>query len=168
LIFLPYLTGERTPHPDPNARGVFMGLTLRHNKAYMGRAVLEGVAYGLRDSLRLMQELGLDIRQMRVSGGGARSDVWRQILADVFTTDLVVINVTEGAAYGAALLAGVGSGVYQDVGEACGRAIRVVQQTAPVAAHAALYNQFYPVYRDLYVALKPSFDRLSEIVAQGG
>jgi xylulokinase len=167
LIFLPYLTGERTPYPDPNARGVYMGLTLRHNKAYLGRAVLEGVAYGLRDSLELMRDLGLEIRQIRASGGGARSDVWRQILADVFDTELVVINVTEGAAYGAALLAGVGAGVYQDVSEACGRAVQVVRRTAPIGASAALYNQFYPVYRALYGALKPSFDQVSEIVAQG-
>jgi xylulokinase len=168
LIFLPYLTGERTPYPDPNARGVFMGLTLRHDKAYLGRAVLEGVAYGLRDSLGLVQDLGLEIRQIRASGGGARSDVWRQILADVFDTELVVINVTEGAAYGAALLAGVGAGVYQDVTEACGRAVQVVQRTAPVGANVALYNQFYPIYRGLYGALKSSFDQVSEIVAPSG
>jgi xylulokinase len=167
LIFLPYLTGERTPYPDPNARGVFMGLTLRHDKAHLCRAVLEGVAYGLRDSLELMVELGLEIRQIRASGGGARSDLWRQILADVFDTELVVINVTEGAAYGAALLAGVGAGVYGSVDEACGQTIRVVRRTEPDPEKAARYDQFYPVYRSLYAALKPSFDRVSQIVAQG-
>jgi xylulokinase len=168
LIFLPYLTGERTPYPDPNARGVFMGLTLRHDKGYLGRAVLEGVAYGLRDSLELMQNLGLEIHQVRASGGGARSDLWRQILADVFDTELVVINVTEGAAYGAALLAGVGAGIYGDVLEACGQAIRVVKRTTPNRENSALYGRFYPVYRALYAALKPSFERVSEIVGQGG
>ncbi len=166
LIFLPYLTGERTPYPDPNARGVFMGLTLRHDKAHLGRAVLEGVSYGLRDSLELMKDLGLEIRQVRASGGGARSDLWRQILADVFDTELVVINVTEGAAYGAALLAGVGAGVYEDVAEACQQAIEVVQRTEPVRESAALYGEFYPVYRALYGALKPSFDLVSQLVGE--
>jgi len=166
LIFLPYLTGERTPYPDPNARGVFMGLTLRHDKTLLCRAVLEGVAYGLCDSLGLMKNLGLEIRQIRASGGGARSDLWRQILADVFDTELVVINVTEGAAYGAALLAGVGAGVYKDVSEACRQTIEVVQRTEPVKKNAALYQEFYPVYRSLYGALKPGFDSVSQIVAR--
>jgi len=106
LLFLPYLTGERTPYPDPNARGVFFGLTLRHDKPYLTRAVLEGVTYGLRDSLELMYALGLSVEQVRASGGGARSPLWRQMLADVFDTEIVTVNVTEGAAYGAALLAG--------------------------------------------------------------
>jgi xylulokinase len=167
LIFLPYLTGERTPYPDPNARGVYMGLTLRHDKAHLCRAVLEGVAYGLRDSLELMVDLGLETHQIRASGGGARSDLWRQILADVFDTELVVINVTEGAAYGAALLAGVGAGVYGSVDEACGQTISVVRRTEPDPEKAAQYGQFYPVYRSLYAALKPSFDLVSRIVAQG-
>jgi xylulokinase len=166
LIFLPYLTGERTPYADPNARGAFMGLTLRHDKAHLGRAVLEGVAYGLRDSLELMKDLGLEIHQIRASGGGARSDLWRQILSDVFDTELVVINVTEGAAYGAALLAGVGARVYKDVAEACQQAVEVVQHTEPVRENVILYGQFYPVYRTLYSALKPSFDQVSQIVAK--
>ncbi|MDY7040870.1 MAG: FGGY-family carbohydrate kinase, partial [Chloroflexota bacterium] len=166
LIFLPYLTGERTPYPDPNARGVFMGLTLRHDKAHLGRAVLEGVSYGLRDSLELMKDLGLGIRQIRASGGGARSDLWRQILADVFDTELVVINVTEGAAYGAALLAGVGSGVYDDVAEACRQTVEVVRRTEPVGENAALYAEFYPVYRALYGVLKNSFDQVSQVVTK--
>jgi len=143
-----------------------MGLTLRHDKTLLCRAVLEGVAYGLCDSLGLMKNLGLEIRQIRASGGGARSDLWRQILADVFDTELVVINVTEGAAYGAALLAGVGAGVYKDVSEACRQTIEVVQRTEPVKKNAALYQEFYPVYRSLYGALKPGFDSVSQIVAR--
>jgi xylulokinase len=166
LLFLPYLTGERTPYPDPNARGVFMGLTLRHDKAHFVRAVLEGVAFGLCDSLELMKDLGLEIHQIRASGGGARSDLWRQILADVFDTELVMINVTEGAAYGAALLAGVGAGIYGDVAEACQQAVKVLQRTEPVRQNAVLYKDFYPVYRALYDALKPSFDRVSQIVTE--
>jgi len=114
----------------------------------------------------LMKGLGLEIRQIRASGGGARSNLWRQILADVFDTELVVINVTEGAAYGAALLAGVGAGVYGDVTEACQQTIEVVQRTEPVRENAVLYGELYPVYRALYSALKPSFDRVSQVVAK--
>ncbi|MCX7680992.1 MAG: xylulokinase [Anaerolineae bacterium] len=165
LIFLPYLTGERTPYPDPNARGVFFGLTLRHSKAHLTRAVLEGVAYGLLDSLELMRALGLAIEQVRVSGGGARSALWRQILADVFNTPIVTVNVTEGAAYGAALLAGVGAGVYPTVAAACERAIRLTGETQPGPA-AAIYADYYPRYRALYPALKGEFAALAQVVSK--
>ena len=162
LLFLPYLTGERTPHPDPNARGAFVGLTLRHGKGALVRAVLEGVAYGLRDSLELLRALAIPIRQVRVSGGGARSAVWRQIMADIFGTELVTINVTEGAAYGAALLAGVGAGVYSDVYQATRRTIQVVDRTEPIQANVAVYDGFYSDYRALYSQLKPTFDRVAK------
>lgn len=165
LIFLPYLTGERTPYPDPNARGVFFGLTLRHGKAHLTRAVLEGVAYGLLDSLELMRALGLSIEQVRVSGGGARSALWRQILADVFNTPIVTVNVTEGAAYGAALLAGVGAGVYPSVAAACERAIRLTGETQPGPA-AAVYADYYPRYRALYPALKGEFAAIAQVVSK--
>jgi xylulokinase len=160
LLFLPYLTGERTPYPDPNARGAYVGLTLRHGKGHMIRALLEGVSFGLRDSLELIRGLGVPIEQVRASGGGARSALWRQIQADVFDAELVVINVSEGAAFGAALLAGVGSGVFKDVQEAVAAAIRVVSRTEPGKA-AAAYQRFYPLYRGLYPALKPTFDALT-------
>lgn len=162
LLFLPYLTGERTPYADPNARGAFVGLTLRHGKGALVRAVLEGVAFGLRDSLELLRELGLPIRQVRALGGGARSAAWRQIMADVFGVELVTINVTDGAAYGAALLAGVGTGVYKTVYEAAERTVRVVERTEPNATHASTYNGLYAEYRGLYGALKPTFDRTVE------
>jgi xylulokinase len=165
LIFLPYLTGERTPYPDPNARGVFFGLTLRHAKPHMTRAVLEGVTYGLRDSLELMRALGLSIEQVRASGGGTRSPLWRQILADVFDTEIVTVNVTEGAAYGAALLAGVGAAVYNGVGEACAAAIRVTGQTKPGPA-VPTYADYYPRYRALYPALAPQFEAIAQVVAR--
>src|SRR5512139_459506 len=161
LLFLPYLTGERTPYPDPQARGAFVGLTLRHGKAHLVRSVLEGVSFGLRDSLELIKSLGVPIEQVRASGGGARSALWRQIQADVFNTELVMINVTEGAAFGAALLAGVGSGVYKDVHEAVRTAIRVESQTEPRAESVAVYERLYPLYRGLYGALKPTFDALA-------
>jgi xylulokinase len=160
LLFLPYLTGERCPYPDPNARGAFVGLTLRHGKGHMVRAVLEGVSFGLRDSLELIKGLGVPIEQVRASGGGARSDLWRQIQADIFGTELVLIDVTEGAAFGAALLAGVGAGEYKDVREAVDAAVRVVSSTRPDGQAAAAYERLYPLYRGLYPALKPTFDAL--------
>ncbi len=165
LLFLPYLTGERTPYPDPNARGAFVGLTLRHGKGALVRAVLEGVSYGLRDSLELLRALQIPIQQVRASGGGARSALWRQIMADIFGAELVTINITEGAAFGAALLAGVGAGVYRDVFEASERTIRVLDRTEPIAASVATYDGFYAAYRTLYGQLKPTFDAVAARVA---
>ncbi|MCX6017390.1 MAG: xylulokinase [Chloroflexi bacterium] len=160
LLFLPYLTGERTPHPDPLARGAFVGLTVRHGMAHCTRAVLEGVAYGLRDSFELMKTAGLGpIRQVRVSGGGAKSALWRQILADVFGCELATVNTTEGAAFGAALLAAVGAGRYASVEDACAACVRVTGRTAPGDAQAA-YARTYPLYQDLYPALAEVFARM--------
>jgi xylulokinase len=164
LLFLPYLTGERTPYPDPNARGVFFGLSIRHGKAHLTRAVLEGVSFGLRDSLELMRGLGVPLSQVRASGGGARSALWRQILADVFDTEIATVNVTEGAAYGAALLAGVGAGVYRDVTSACSAAIKITGNTRPSAARS-VYADYYPRYCALYAALKDEFDAMAQVVA---
>lgn len=164
LLFLPYLTGERTPHPDPLARGAFVGLTVRHGMAHCTRAVLEGVAFGLKDSFELMKSAGLaKIEQVRVSGGGARSALWRQTLADVFDTELVTVNTTEGAAYGAALLAGVGAGFWRDVDSACDSAIRVSGETPPIEAQASIYRRMYPLYRKLYPALRSGFEALGVI-----
>ena len=162
LFFLPYLTGERTPYPDPLARGAFVGLTVRHEQAHLTRAVLEGVAFGLRDSFRLIKSAGLgEITQVRVSGGGAKSALWRQILADVLDQALVTVNTTEGAAYGAALLAGVGADAWSSVPEACKATINVVESTTPQPEHAAAYKKLYPQYRALYPALKPTFDAVA-------
>ncbi len=162
LLFLPYLTGERTPHPDPLARGAWVGLTVRHGRAHMTRSVLEGVAFGLRDSFTLIREAGLgDIHQVRVSGGGARSPLWRQILADVLGAELVTVNTTEGAAYGAALLAGVGAGVWADVDAACAETIRLTGRTTPNAAATEAYEPLYRLYRGLYPTLHETFVELS-------
>ena len=163
LIFLPYLTGERTPHPDPLARGAFVGLTARHNRAHMTRAVLEGVAFGLRDGFELIKnsEAGV-ITEVRVSGGGSKSPVWRQILADVFDVPLVVSEAVEGAAYGAALLAGVGGGVWSDVLAAARATVRLGERVEP-GAGAAGYTPFYELYRDLYPMMKPAFDRIGDL-----
>jgi xylulokinase len=163
LLFLPYLTGERTPHPDPLARGAFVGLTVRHSQAHLTRAVLEGVAFGLRDSFELMMAVGLaEVSQVRISGGGARSALWRQILADVLEVELVTVNTAEGAAYGAALLAATGAGVFPDVASACSATVELTGRTAPSPASAA-YAETYPLYRELYPALRPSFDAVARL-----
>lgn len=163
LLFLPYLTGERTPYPDPLARGSFSGITIRHSMAHFSRAVLEGVAFGLRDSFELIKSAGLSqVRQVRISGGGARSPLWRQILADVFQSELVTIDTVEGAAYGAALLAGVGAGFWPDVDAACQTGVRITGSTQPTPAGMAAYDHYYSLYRQLYPALKDLSHQLSQ------
>lgn len=163
LFFLPYLTGERTPYPDPLARGAFIGLTVRHSMPHLTRAVLEGVAFGLRDSFELMKESGLsDINQIRIAGGGARSALWRQILADVLGSELVTVNTTEGAAYGAALLAAAGAGAFDSVEAACETTIRITGRTTPGEQQAA-YTAIYPLYRDLYPALREHFCKTARL-----
>jgi xylulokinase len=161
LLFLPYLTGERTPHPDPLARGGFVGLTVRHDRPHLTRAVLEGVAFGLRDSLELMRGAGLaNVSQVRASGGGLRSPLWRQILADVLQTEIVTVNSSEGAAYGAAILALVGAGVYTSVEAACADLVQVTGRTVP-GADTAVYDRFYGIYQRLYPALQTIFTDLA-------
>jgi len=161
LFFLPYLTGERTPHPDPLARGAFVGLTVRHSFPHLTRAVLEGVSFGLRDSFELMKNAGLEgISQVRVTGGGAKNPLWRQILADVFNAEIVTVNTAEGAAYGAALLAAAGSGAFRSIEEACEATISITGSTSAGVDREA-YEYLYPLYRDLYPALKPSFTKIA-------
>jgi xylulokinase len=167
LIFLPYLSGERTPHPDPLARGAWVGLTLRHKRAHMTRAVLEGVAFGLTDGFALIQGAGLGaIEQVRISGGGAKSSLWRQIIADALGAEIVTVNTTEGAAYGAAILAGVGCGVWSDVETACADLIKVVERVSPDPKRNALYASLREQYGKLYPALKATFSELSSIEAR--
>lgn len=161
LQFLPYLSGERTPYPDPLAKGAFIGLTLRHTQAHMTRAVLEGVAFGLKDCFGLIQEAGLGtIRQIRASGGGTKGALWRQILADVLESELVTVNTTEGAAYGAALLAGVGLGAWKSVISACQECVQITGTTQPNSENFAVYREAYAVYHDLYPALSPFYKRM--------
>jgi xylulokinase len=162
LLFLPYLSGERTPYPDPGARAAFAGLTLRHGRTHLTRSVLEGVAYSLRDCFSLLRDAGLpSVDQVRIAGGGARSALWRRICASVLGVEVLTVNSTEGAAFGAALLAGVGAGVFSDVPKACAATITVTGRTAPEPSWQAIYERQYPEYRALYPALKPSFERLS-------
>lgn len=158
LLFQPYLAGERTPHADPHARAAFVGLELRHDTGALVRAVLEGVSYGLRDSLALLRELGVDARVGRVSGGGARSTLWLRIVASVLGIPLERTAVEEGAAYGAALLAGVRAGVYADVHEAVERAVRVRDVVEPDERARAVYEEVYARYKLLYPALRPLED----------
>ncbi len=162
LQFLPYLSGERTPHPDPQARGAFIGLTIRHGRGHLTRAVLEGVAFGLKDSFTLIQNAGLErVVQVRASGGGTKGALWRQILASVLESELVTVNTAEGAAFGAALLAGVGAGAWLDVPAACRAAIKITGRTVPDDAQFDSYRQSYALYRELYPALKSSFAKMS-------
>jgi len=164
LQFLPYLSGERTPHPDPLARGAFIGLTVRHGRGHLTRAVLEGVAYGLKDSFTLIKNAGLgEIRQVRASGGGTKSALWRQILASVLETELVMINTTEGAAYGAALLAATGARGFVSVEKACEAAIQVTGRTVPAAKQIEAYSQGYPLYQGLYPALAATYKKIADI-----
>ena len=154
LLFLPYLSGERTPYPDPLARGAFVGLTMRHSKAHCSRSVLEGVAFGLKDSFELIRSAGLDaIRQVRISGGGAKSQLWQQILADVLKTELTKVNVTEGAAFGAAILASVGAGVWADIDTACAEMVHLADSSTPDQSRVKLYEPYYKLYRQIYPSL---------------
>ena len=162
LQFLPYLSGERTPYPDPLARGAFIGLTIRHTQAHMTRSVIEGVSFGLKDMFTLIQNAGLKgITQVRASGGGTKSALWRGVLASVLGCELVTVNTAEGAAYGAALLAGVGSGVWPDVATACQETIKITGKTDPDPAWVEVYRKSYAIYQDLYPALKDEFARMS-------
>jgi xylulokinase len=159
LFFLPYLSGERSPHPDPLARGAFLGLNLGHDRRHLLRAVLEGVAFGLRDGLDLMIAAGMPApSQVRASGGGVASPLWRQILADVLDTELATVNTTEGAAYGAALLATEAAGWFRSVEAATGALVRSTPVASP-GPEAARYRDAHATYRELYPALRPFFHR---------
>jgi xylulokinase len=155
LLFQPYLAGERTPHADPLARGAFVGLTHRHDRGALARAVLEGVAYGLRDSLEVLRSLGCRLEVGRASGGGARSALWLEIVASVLGLPLERTVVEEGAAHGAALLGGVAGGVFADAHEAVAACVRVRETIEPDPDWERFYSEGYNSYRSLYPALEP-------------
>lgn len=159
LLFTPYLSGERTPYPDAKARASFVGLTVRHRRAHMTRAVLEGVAFSMKDCFALLKGAGLpDVSQVRIAGGGAKSALWRKIVASVLNVEIATVNSTEGAAFGAALLAGVGGGAWADVDAACAAAIKVTGTETPDGSWTSTYDAAYARYRGLYPALKPTFE----------
>jgi xylulokinase len=160
LFFLPYLMGERTPHLNPKARGVWFGLTASHRRAHLVRSVLEGVSYSLKDCLDIIAEMGLPVEQIRASGSGAKSTLWRQIQADMFEREVLTINATEGPSYGAALLAGVGIGFWRDVPTACESTIRLNSRLEPQPSGSEVYRRGHSLYRELYERLKPLYERL--------
>ena len=157
LLWTPYLMGERTPHLDPNARGALVGLTATHTRAHIIRAIMEGVAFSLRDTFSIFQEMGVPVSRIRLGGGGARSKVWRQIQADVYGHEVECVEAEEGAAYGAALLAGVGAKIWPSVDEACSSVVRVASRTQPIETNVAAMNESYARFRRVYGATKEIF-----------
>jgi xylulokinase len=167
LLFLPYLMGERTPHLDPQARGMWFGLTAGHTRGHLIRSILEGVAFSLRDSLEIFKELEIPVEEIRASGGGSRSFLWREIQADIFGKDLVILRESEGSAYGAALLAGVGAKIYSTVEESARQAIQVRDRMTPKKANIEIYDRQYEIYRSLYPTVQKLAHQLGEISAAG-
>ena len=163
LVFLPYLMGERTPYSDPDAKGCFVGMTATTTRGHMTRAVLEGVAFGLYDSLKILEELEVPIKQVRVIGGGSKSALWKQILADVFSLEVQEINTNQGGALGAAILAAVGAKRYKTVDEGCHAMIKVVNRINPIGENVEKYKSIYPLYVDLYGDLNKWFGKSSKI-----
>ncbi|MBI3463060.1 MAG: xylulokinase [Planctomycetes bacterium] len=165
LFFLPYLTGERTPHADPDAKGAWIGLSVRHGRPHLIRSVMEGATFAMRDSLAIIRGMKVPIKQIRLSGGGARSPFWRQLQADIYGHKVVTINAEEGPAYGVALLAMVGTGAYDSIAEACDATIRVVSETVPDRRTVLLYHRSYPVFDSLYQSLRASFKDIAKLVS---
>jgi len=156
-LWAPYLMGERTPHLDPEARAAFVGLSASHTRAHMIRAVLEGVAYSLKDSFSIFSEIGVPVERIRLGGGGARSGLWRQIQADVYGHEVETVVAEEGAAYGAAILAGVGAKAWASVDQACDAVVRVAETVKPHPANTQAMNRGYQIYRRIYPALHSIF-----------
>ena len=163
LLYLPYLMGERTPHLDPDCRGVFFGLSAIHTKAHMLRAVMEGVSYSLSDCNDILKEMGIEVDEMMACGGGGKSPVWRQMLADMYDCQVKTIEQTEGPALGVAILAGVGCGIYDSVEAACDTMISEDKVTGPQSQQAELYRKYHSLYKKLYRDLKDSFKQLAAL-----
>lgn len=163
LLYLPYLMGERSPHPDPDCRGVFFGLSAVHDRANLIRAVLEGVAYSQRECVDVFREMGVSVEDMAVCGGGGRSRIWRQMLADLYGCPVSTLRVDEGAALGAALLAGVGAGVYTDVADACAKTVHRGETYPPNQEAHAAYEPYYQLYKQLYRDLRGDFAQLASL-----
>jgi xylulokinase len=160
LLWAPYLMGERTPHLDPNARGALIGLTASHTRAHVIRSILEGVAFSLKDSFTLFAEMGVPVNRIRLGGGGARSSLWRQIQADVYGREVETVEAEEGAAYGAAILAGVGAGRWASVDAACNEIIRIDKVITPQPEAVELMKTRYASYRRMYEAIQQVMQRV--------
>ncbi len=165
LIFLPYLYGERTPHNDADARGIYFGISGKHDQRHFARSVLEGVAFALKDSLELMKDKGVKIKEIKATGGGAKSRIWQQILADILGEEINLLNAEEGPAFGAALIAGVGVGVYSSFAEAVNRIIKVKKTILPRIQNTERYNHCYQLYKKLYYSLKEDFKELKNLTS---
>ncbi len=163
LLFLPYLKGERTPYLDPQARGAFVGLRLQHDRGDLTRAIMEGVVFALKESLEIFKELGIEITSVTAWGGGAKNKIWRQIQADIFNLPILISSTQEGSAYGAAITAAVGTGIYPTIKEACQEWIKIKAKVLPTPKNVALYNQAYLIYRGLYAKLKDDFHSLCKL-----
>lgn len=162
LCFLPYLTGERTPHADPYATGTFVGITPRTTKGHLTRAVIEGVCYSLRECIEIFRSMNVPVSEARVTGGGSKNAFWSQTLADMFGQTTCALEASEGAAYGVALLAAVGTGAFKSVEEACAATVKTCSAKSPNAANRAVYDKYYAIWKELYPALKGSFERLGK------
>ncbi len=163
LLFLPYLSGERTPHGDPYARGVFFGISYRHTQDHFVRAIMEGVSFSQHDCLEIIKQQNITPDKVVMFGGGAKSKVWRQILADILNSKIVTLNIEEGPAYGVALLAGVGAGIYEDIEQACSQTIKEVSENNPIPENVSRYGKLYEVYHALYKSLKEDYKKLDGI-----
>ncbi|MFT5875096.1 MAG: xylulokinase [Clostridium sp.] len=161
LFYLPYLMGERTPHNDPYCRGTFIGMNMTHERSHMTRAILEGVAFSLRDTFEIMKKMGINIPVISINGGGSKSRLWCEIIADVMDVKVIKLNTNEGPAYGAAILAAVGCGVFDSVEAACNLFIKVTESIEPNKAHAQLYNKKYEKFKLIYPATKELFRKLN-------
>ncbi len=166
LVFLPYLNGERTPYPDPYAKGVFFGLSYRHGLNEISRSVMEGVTFSLRDTIELLRDANVSVSEVRASGGGARSSLWLQMQADIFNANIVTTNISETGCVGAAILAGIGAGHFKNAKEACSQIIKPISVTEPDSKHVAMYEDFYQTYRNLYATLKDTFANQAKIVGK--
>ena len=163
MLFLPYLNGERTPHADPNARGAFVGMNLTHTRGHMTRCVMEGITFALRDSLEIIKSMDVPVKQIRVSGGGSKNPLWRQMQADVFGQKVTTLEVEQGPAFGVALLAMVGDGAYKSIEQACAATIKVKEETKADRTATKAYDQLFPIYRELYGSLKGSMNKLATL-----
>ncbi len=164
LTFLPYLNGEKTPISDADARGVFFGLSVRHDRSHICRSVMEGVTFALRDTIEICREFGTTVSEVRATGGGAKSQLWRQMQADIYNANIITMNMEEGPAAGAAILAAVGAGYFPTVQDACDALLKVSSVTEPVTENVKRYEDYYQIYRELYTANKDVFAKQARIV----